>query len=65
MTTTQKIMFVLLGMVFAVAIFCATVGIGCAINEISFGEQIVQWFGTSAPVVDGSTETTASILNII
>ena len=45
-------MFVLLGMVIAVAVFCAVVGIASAVNDISFSQQIVEWFGTVKEVVE-------------
>lgn len=48
----KNIMFVLLGMVIAVAVFCAVVGIASAVNDISFGQQIVEWFGTVKEVVE-------------
>lgn len=47
---------VILGLVGAVAIFCVTVGIGCAVNGLTFGEQIVEWFGNSAPVIEDVVE---------
>lgn len=52
MSTLQKIMFVLLGVIGAVAIFCVVVGIGCACNGVTFGQQIADWFGSAKPVVD-------------
>lgn len=48
----KNIMFVLLGMIIAVAVFCAIVGIASAVNDISFGQQIVEWFGTAKDVVE-------------
>lgn len=48
----KNIMFVLLGMIIAVAVFCAVVGIASAVNDISFGQQIVEWFGTAKEVVN-------------
>lgn len=48
----KNIMFVLLGMIIAVAVFCAVVGIASAVNDISFGQQIVEWFGTVKEVVE-------------
>ena len=48
----KNIMFVLLGMVIAVAVFCAIVGIASAVNDISFSQQIVEWFGTVKEVVE-------------
>lgn len=65
MTAFQKIMFVLLGMVCAVAIFCLTVGIGCAVNGVTFGQQIVDWFGTVKPATDTGAEALAMIKPII
>ena len=54
---------VILGAVGAVVIFCLAVAIGCSINGISFGQQIVEWFGEFEPVVeevvDQVVETTA------
>lgn len=47
----KNIMFVLLGMIIAVAVFCAVVGIASAVNDISFGQQIVEWFGTAKEAV--------------
>lgn len=43
---------IILGIIGAIALFCIIVGIGCSVNGLTFGEQIVEWFGTSAPVVD-------------
>ena len=40
----------------AVAIFCITVGVGCAVNGLTFGEQVVEWFGNSAPVIEDAVE---------
>lgn len=65
METIQKILYVLLGIVCAVALFCIVVGIGCAINGVTFGQQIVNWFGTSAPVVDETVETVTMLKPII
>ena len=65
LTVFQKVMLVLLGMVFAVAIFCITVGIGCAVNGVTFGQQIANWFGTAKPAVDTGAEALAMIKPII
>ena len=48
----KNIMFVLLGMIIAVVVFCAVVGIASAVNDISFGQQIVEWFGTAKEVIE-------------
>ncbi len=65
MTVFERIMFVLLGMVCAVALFCITVGIGCAVNGITFGQQIANWFGQTAPVVEKGAEAIATIRPIV
>ena len=52
----KLILGIILGLVGAVAIFCVTVGIGCAVNGLTFGEQIVEWFGNSAPVIEEAVE---------
>lgn len=46
MNVFNKIMLVLLGMLLAAVIFCVVVGTGCAVNGVSFSQQIVNWFGT-------------------
>lgn len=48
----KNIMFVLLGIIIAVVLFCAVVGIASAVNDLSFGQQIVEWFGTTKEVVE-------------
>ena len=48
----KKIGLVLLGIVIAVAVFCTVIGIASAVNDISFGAQIVEWFGTAKEVVE-------------
>ena len=49
-------MLVLLGIVLAVVLFCAVVGIASAVNDISFGQQIVNWFGSSTPPLEEVVE---------
>lgn len=61
MNIFKNIMLVLLGMVFAVAIFSIAVGIGCAVNGITFGEQIAQWFGNSKPAIDATKEIAETV----
>lgn len=55
----KLVLGIILGLVGAVAIFCVTVGIGCAVNGLTFGEQIVEWFGNSAPVIEDVVEQVA------
>lgn len=45
---------IILGVIIAVALFFAVVGIAAAINHIPFDEQIVQWFGTTTTTPDVS-----------
>lgn len=52
----KLVLGIILGLVGAVAIFCITVGVGCAVNGLTFGEQIVEWFGNSAPVIEEAVE---------
>ncbi len=65
MTGFQKIMFVLLGALLAVGIFCLVIGIGCAVNGVTFGQQIVNWFGPAKEVVKDVVEETTVILKPI
>lgn len=58
-------MFVLLGIAVAVGVFCLTVGIGCAVNGLTFGEQIVEWFGTSSTAVEDTGEVVETVANLL
>lgn len=59
--TAKSIMYVVLGIVIAVALFCVAVGIGCAVNGLTFSEQVVDWFTKKevADAVEGSAEAVA------
>lgn len=57
----KLILGILIGVVGAAAIFCLAVGIGCAVNGVTFGQQIVNWFGGTKEVVEEVTETAARI----
>lgn len=65
MEVFKNIMLVLLGMLLAVGIFCITVGIGCAVNGLTFGQQVSQWFGSNPAaaeeVVEEIAETAAML----
>ena len=52
----KDVMLVLLGMIIAVGLFCLIVAIGCGVNGVSFGQQIVNWFGTTAPAIKEPVE---------
>lgn len=58
----KLILGIILGLIGAVAIFCVTVGVGCAVNGLTFGEQIVEWFGSSAPVIEEAVEQVADTI---
>ena len=58
-------MLVLLGMLLAVGIFCITVAIGCSINGISFGQQIVEWFGSNPSVSEEIVDEVAGSLSFL
>lgn len=56
---TRFILGIITGVVCAVAIFCLVTAIGCAVNGVTFGQQITNWFGEVAPVVDQTVEQVA------
>lgn len=62
--TAKSILYVVLGIVIAVALFCVAVGIGCAVNGLTFSEQIVDWFSKKevADAVEGSVETVSMFM---
>ncbi len=47
----KNIMLVILGMALAVGIFCLIVGISCKINDLSFSQQIIEWFSSFSPAI--------------
>ncbi|MBP3582277.1 MAG: hypothetical protein J6J33_05960 [Clostridia bacterium] len=53
---------IIIGLLSAVALFCLSAAIGCAVNGISFGEQIVKWFGSNSETVKDVADTVASKL---
>lgn len=42
---TKTILSIILGIIGAVLLFCLIVCISCAVNGLTFGEQICSWFG--------------------
>ena len=52
MEILKNIGYVLLGIVLAIGIFCMVIGIASAVNDVSFGQQIVEWFGTTKEVIE-------------
>ena len=65
METAKNIGLVLLGIIFAVGIYCLTVAIGCAVNGISFQQQIVDWFGPAQQVVEEVVEQTSGAFKFL
>lgn len=53
---------ILIGIVVAAVIFCIAVGIGCAVNGVTFGQQIVNWFGGGATEAAEEVAETATRL---
>lgn len=66
MSNTMKIiLFVAIGIVCAVALFCLAVVIACSVNGLTFGEQICEWFGRTAPeIIEEVGQVEAQITNI-
>ena len=54
--TTRYILGILTGIVGTIALFCLAIAIGCAVNGVTFGQQICQWFGSCAPLIEESAE---------
>ena len=52
---------IVIGVLGAVAVFCIAVGIGCAVNGLTFGEQIVEWFGSSSVVEETAEQVIETI----
>ena len=51
---------VLVGIVATIVLFSLIVAIGCAVNGLTFGEQICSWFGKNAETIE-QVATTAKI----
>ena len=49
--TGKLILGILIGIVALAAVVCVAVGIGCAVNGLTFGEQIVEWVGHTCPEI--------------
>ena len=54
--TTRYILGILTGIVGTIALFCLAIAIGCAVNGVTFGQQICQWFGSCAPMIQEGAE---------
>ena len=54
----------MLGIIGAILVFCLVVCIGCAVNGLTFGEQICSWFSSSKPAVDTGKEIADAVSNM-
>ena len=61
--TTKYILGILTGIVGTIALFCLAVAIGCSINGVTFGQQICQWFGNYAPLIEEGVEQVVEAVN--
>jgi len=52
---------VLAGIVATIGIYCLTVAIGCAVNGLTFGQQITSWFGSAMPIIENTTEAVGTV----
>jgi len=53
------ILGIVIGVVATIGIYCLTVAIGCAVNGLTFGQQITSWFGSATPVIEQAVAQTA------
>jgi len=58
---TGLIIGIVAGVIGAIALFCLIISIGCAINGLTFGEQICEWFGSNASEIAGAIPQDATI----
>ena len=65
MEILKNIAYVLLGIVLAIGIFCMVIGIASAVNDVSFGQQIVEWFGTTKEVVEPVEDVVETVKMLI
>ena len=54
--TARYILGIVTGIVGTIALFCLAIAIGCAVNGVTFGQQICQWFGSCAPLIEEGAE---------
>ena len=55
-------LWVILGIVGAIALFSLAVVIGCSVNGLTFGEQVCEWFGGNAGTIADSAEQVAEAI---
>ena len=56
----KAVLWVVVGVVATIVLFSLIVAIGCAVNGLTFGEQICSWFGKNAETIEQAA-TTAKI----
>ncbi len=56
-------LWVVLGIVGAILLFCLIVCIGCAVDGLTFGEEICSWFGAGKQAVDAGADAVIGIAN--
>lgn len=61
---TKTILSIILGIIGAVLLFCLIVCISCAVNGLTFGEQICSWFSSSKHAVDTGKEIAEAVSNV-
>lgn len=54
--TTRYILGIVAGIVGTIVLFCLAIAIGCAVNGVTFGQQICGWFGSCAPLIEEGAE---------
>lgn len=62
--TMKYILGILTGIVGTIALFCLAIAIGCAVNGVTFGQQICQWFGSCAPLIEEGAEVVSQVPHI-
>ena len=55
-------LWIVLGIVCAVAVFSLSVAIGCSVNGLTFGEQVCEWFGGNAGTIADTAEQVAEAI---
>ena len=56
----KAVLWVVVGVFATIVLFSLIVAIGCAVNGLTFGEQICSWFGKNAETIE-QVATTAKI----
>ena len=61
----KAILWILVGVVGTIAIFSLIIAIGCAVNGLTFGQQITSWFGSAMPAVENTTQAVGTVAETI